>query len=988
MSISTVATKITYVGNDSTVTPYPITFKYLEDSHVNVYVDGVLQVLGAAQDYVLAGDGAAGTGSFTTKVAQDATKSVVVVLDVPFDQPVVLQETSSLPAKVMEVEGFDRLNMQIRRVWRRLQDAITFSNDEGGTGSTGTADNLLGFDGSGDITEIPNSTFVQTADGIDGHGDVTITNPISGEVLSWNGSAWVNDVSGNGDALVANGLDQFAATTSLELKDTISDETGSGALVFATSPTLVTPDLGTPSAADLTNATNYPYTPAGTGAVTTTVQTKLRESVSVKDFGAVGNGVADDTAAVDAAITHGTANSVSVYFPKGTYVVRSNPGIELDAGSTVMYGDGATISKVKFVNDATYNTKPCFYSTNAVTRFEMRNMGIVGTFGDDEDWTERKNQVSLTNCDELFVENCYFYGSKSGALVVEQTTYTHVTGCHFEQHYRDACRSMLAVRVNISNNTFYRCLDDSIAISSYDPTSGSGYTVSQSNVINISDNVLEDSQGIICLGGKHVVIANNTITRPWHRAIWIGDGASFETGHTPILSAVITGNNIQDVFNGFTFDSNNPAAIYGIGVDGVALDSTDTVETYVASAVVTPYAHLYTKDVDEGSAVNAGNYNILISNNTVTRTLDATTNYSDYGFGERLTRLDWVDPAIAVTDIQPDGINLESSGNGLLITGNILDGCQRAIHIPPTVANLGVAFRNYKISNNILKNWANDGIKLTGDGLVEIAGNLFDGDPYHESTHRNAMTGKWDATYASHNGIVMGSSTDLYCIIRGNTFKNLGIPVNSPNGNAYWQASDNTQIGEPTATGYNAANIGLGFFHSGGLMEYLIVEDGVPTSAGFKTIKNLCSTTASSIPTTGTYLVGLLVKDVSAAANTGWKRLTTGTGHTIHVDWEPIGNDITSNITAYAGGGQANATQLTAKTNEVTVVATAGDSVKLPAAVAGLEVAIFNADVADACDVFPFSGDSLGSGINTAVSLAAGSAIRYVCFSATQWRNV
>ena len=57
------------------------------------------------------------------------------------------------------------------------------------------------------------------------------------------------------------------------------------------------------------------FTQSGTGAVARTVQDKLQESVSVKDFGAVGDGVADDTAAITAA----DADTGKKFVPRGTY---------------------------------------------------------------------------------------------------------------------------------------------------------------------------------------------------------------------------------------------------------------------------------------------------------------------------------------------------------------------------------------------------------------------------------------------------------------------------------------------------------------------------------------------------------------------------------------------------------------------------------------------------------------------------------------------
>lgn len=66
--------------------------------------------------------------------------------------------------------------------------------------------------------------------------------------------------TGDGDALTTSPLSQFAATTSAQLAGVISDETGTGALVFANSPVLVTPALGTPASGVLTNCTSLPAT--------------------------------------------------------------------------------------------------------------------------------------------------------------------------------------------------------------------------------------------------------------------------------------------------------------------------------------------------------------------------------------------------------------------------------------------------------------------------------------------------------------------------------------------------------------------------------------------------------------------------------------------------------------------------------------------------------------------------------------------------------
>lgn len=83
-------------------------------------------------------------------------------------------------------------------------------------------------------------------------------------------------------------------------------------------------------------------------------------------------------------------------------------------------------------------------------------------------------------------------------------------------------------------------------------------------------------------------------------------------------------------------------------------------------------------------------------------------------------------------------------------------------------------------------------------------------------------------------------------------------------------------------------------------------------------------------------------------------------------------------ITAFATGGQANATQLDAGHNVISTVATTGDSVKLPPIFSVNSVIFIKNDGVNAADVFPAIGDNLGAGLNTAVSLAAGSSLSFI----------
>src|SRR5260370_11207913 len=84
--------------------------------------------------------------------------------------------------------------------------------------------------------------------------------------------------------------------------------------VLVARPTLGAPDLHDPTR----------FQAPGKGAVARSIADKLTDVLSVKDFGAKGDGLADDTAAIQATINVASAGGGgTVFFPPGTYLIST-----------------------------------------------------------------------------------------------------------------------------------------------------------------------------------------------------------------------------------------------------------------------------------------------------------------------------------------------------------------------------------------------------------------------------------------------------------------------------------------------------------------------------------------------------------------------------------------------------------------------------------------------------------------------------------------
>ena len=494
---------------------------------------------------------------------------------------------------------------------------------------------------------------------------------------------------------------------------------------------------------DLMNGGSTP-----TGAINRAINLKLAEMVSAKDFGAVGDGITDDTVAIRAFFANVQSNSCN-FLPAGNYLVNSFTSLTLTGLSNVeIIGEGATIT----IN-ADQSTTTYMLSFVNCTNVTINNLDINGN-------AYIANPFYFSGCNFVQFLNNTFQKLWRTSSTVDGIAFYCSNGTNFQVTNNTFYRVNKAIvfdddgtnstNVVISGNTIdqggfaaittahVNCVVDSNTIryaslgpfasrtdmrnASWTPTlTSASYGTGKGAAINSGSNTYASGSYPL-----NLTITNNIINYVAEYAIGIesGDyvGATQLAG--PAINTVISNNNIRNT---------GVNAIFLVGMNGVTV-SGNIVQTAGLSLAGDAAILLATRTGNTTSQVNNGIRNAVVSGNVVVDTTGVTQKAFYF-----------------------DGANINGALNGISISNN-------SVYLSNTTKTWGIQFDN-------------SGSASTQYSGMRITGNYFNA-PSASASAISFISGlpMVNSTYVGNRSVNFGSPNNLY-----NTFYqySTGLSTNS-----------------------------------------------------------------------------------------------------------------------------------------------------------------------------------------------------------------
>jgi len=309
-------------------------------------------------------DYSAGTSGLTTGILKSTTSTGVLSIATAGDFPTLNQNTSGQAGTVATISGLIVQGSNIM---------ITGSGTSGSPYSiaaSGSANPTFDTLTSGTNTTAAMLVGTGASLGTTGTGTIAATTVVTNANLS-------------GVVTSVGNTTSFGSFTSATLAAALSDETGTGAAVFATSPTLVTPILGTPTSGNLANCT-FPTLNQNTTGNAATVTTNANLSGVVTSVGNTTSFGSFISGTLRAAITDSTGTGAAVFGTSpalsGTVLLSSQVKFSSPASGVLMLANFAAtgFTGIQYGSATAANTAG---SNVTETASLSTGTGVAGTLG-------------------------------------------------------------------------------------------------------------------------------------------------------------------------------------------------------------------------------------------------------------------------------------------------------------------------------------------------------------------------------------------------------------------------------------------------------------------------------------------------------------------------------------------------------------------------------------------------------------------------------